>query len=542
MMGKVIFQAANHDSEEGTVDTSSTGINKPVQPKRISDLFSQRSLGSLYLSSTLELLHVLVRLGAKPRADGWRKYATAFLKAEDSRFILTAFNLKIKGGDPADETHEKAKQAILERLAQFFATHPQLWHTRLVWQRQGASIQPNPHLDLVWAEFDEAGNLAAIRAYFAADQGLTQAHPTSPYAAYFIQAYNQARFSGRQRPYHLLTAFHKLAKNTPDPQAGSEYCQRLLDSVFIHFESIQADQKFELPDFSPFPHPGGGAFNILGRLPTPGNHSTDLWFHINHALHDGNPLLEALRDLQQTWGTAEPLVLPPPLKDGKMNLVQPAHPDSGTQFAYAYQFLSFEHLLQERDRLNQKYQHLLKNKITIPGMLIWGLSSQPFLQSKKITSIVDVPTRASTAEPRTLGFFTGKPNQFINGSDKELAFVAYQNFVIEAIEAVRKREDFTYAAMKCQALLPTSAYNMTMSMVPRAVKDIGGHVTLTIMPLADFCAPPGDYTKDAVIAIGNFRLPTTGGSAAGVVCVKSLQDDVQHYWEAIYNTITQWHI
>ncbi len=524
------------------MDISPAGIKNSVQPRRIRDLFSQRSLGSLYLSSTLELLHRLVKLGIKPKEEGWRKYATAFLRTEDSRFILTAFTLKIEANDPADAAQAHPERYILERLAQFFTAHPQLWNTRLVWNRQGASIQPNPHLDLVWGKFDPQGQLSTIRAYFDAAKGLTQPALASPYAEYFIQAYNQTRFSGRQRPYHLLAAFRKLTENTPDPQAASHYAQRLLDSVFIHFESLPVEQKFALPDFSPFPHPGGGAFNILGRLPTPGNQSVDLWFHINHALHDGNPVLEALRDLKETWGTSAPVDFPPPLQSSEKKLLQPAHHDSGRELAYAYQFLSFEHLLQERDRLNQKYQPRLKNKITIPGMLIWGLGSQPFMHDMRLTIIVDVPPGSKTGEPRTLGFITSKPGDFLTESDKELSFIAYQNYVNEAIEAVRKREDLTCVALKSQALTPTTLYEKTLSQVPQAVKDIGGHVSLTVMPLADFCTPPADDTKDAVIAVGNFRAATPVGHSAGVVCVKSVRKDIHQYWETVYNTIIHWQV
>ena len=68
------------------MNISSVGIKKHDHPRRIRDLFDQRSPGSIYLSSILELLHLLIKLGVKPREDGWRKYATAFLRNEDSRF------------------------------------------------------------------------------------------------------------------------------------------------------------------------------------------------------------------------------------------------------------------------------------------------------------------------------------------------------------------------------------------------------------------------------------------------------------------------
>ena len=98
----------------------------------------------------------------------------------------------------------------------------------------------------------------------------------------------------------------------------------------------------------------------------------------------------------------------------------------------------------------------------------------------------------------------------------------------------------TYAALESQALVPITSYEMTLSLVPQAIHDIGGKVSLTVMPLADFCTPPADDTKEAVIAIGNFTMPTEDAKLAGVVCIKSVKDKARPYWESVYDTITQW--
>lgn len=525
------------------MNKSDWAVKELIQPTRISHLFSQHNLGSIYLKSTLEFLHFLLRLGAKPKEDGWRKYTTAFLRTEDSRFLLAAFNLKIKLNTLDDDTHIKTKYWIIEQLTHFFATHPQLWNTRLEWHRKGASIQPNKHLDIVWAEFDKGRNLSKIGTFFDADKGVSLEDLSHPYADFFIQAYNKTLLAGRQRPFYLLMALREILKNTSDEKAGVEFAQRVIGSVFIHFESIQSNRRLEFPDFSVFPHPGGGAFNILCRSQAPGFQEVDLWFHINHALQDGNPVLEAINDLKTIWGISGTMVFPqPPDNCRTFTLVQPAHNDSGKELAYTHQYLSFEHLLSERERLNQKYSHLLKNKITVSGMIIWGLGNQPFLCNMKLTMIVDVPENPNTYEPRTLGFITSKPNDFLDESDKELSFVRYQIYINDAIESARNREDMTYAALKGQALMPTTSYEITLSLAPQAVRDIGGNVALTIMPLADYCTPPADNTKDAVIAIGNFMMPTEDGKLAGLVCIKSVKDNLHQYWESVYNTITQWSI
>ena len=133
------------------MDSSKQGISLP---KRISDLFDHRNFGAWYLSSTLEFLHFLTRLGLKPKEDGWRKFSTAFLRTEDSRFTLAVFRLR------ADNP---SKASILEKTSLWLKDHPQLWNTRLAWTRRSARVEPNERLDLGWADFDPQANLTDLR-------------------------------------------------------------------------------------------------------------------------------------------------------------------------------------------------------------------------------------------------------------------------------------------------------------------------------------------------------------------------------------------
>jgi len=101
------------------VDTSGQVSKELDHPRRIRDLFSQHNLGSIYLSLTLEFLHLLLKLGAKPKEDGWRKYATAFLRTEDSRFLLGVFKLKTTESNLEGDHYIKTKLWIIEQLALF---------------------------------------------------------------------------------------------------------------------------------------------------------------------------------------------------------------------------------------------------------------------------------------------------------------------------------------------------------------------------------------------------------------------------------------
>lgn len=512
------------------------------QPTRIRELFTNRSFSSFYLSSVLEFLRFLLKLGIRPEIDGWRKYASAFLRTEDSRFLFPAFKLKI-GSEASGETLNKKKQWIIEQLVCFLKTNQHLWKTKLKWHRKGASIQPNSHLDIVWAEFDNENNLSGIRVYFDANEGLLNDNSDHPFTSFFTEAYNRTISSGRQRPYQLMMIFKDLVRNKTNQQQALEFMQRVMDGVFIHFETCDEDHKLNIPDFSLVPHPGGGAFNILCRLRPPAFNEVDLWVHINHVLQDGLPILEAISQIRKKWGTTGNFVLPRLIKEkDAYTCVQPVHNDSGRELVYVHQHISFGHLLLERKRLNQKYSHLLKGKITVAGMIMWGLGNQPFLRNIKITLIIDVDPSPDTSEPRTLGFVTCRPNAAINNNDKEDSFVQFQEYLNEAIELVKSRKDQIYFTMKGQAILPAIAYEKTFSMIPDAVRDIGGKISLTIVPEAEYCVPPADDTKDAIINIGNIKMPTADGELAGVVCIVSVKDDAHQYWESVYNAITFWHI
>ena len=89
---------------------SNRANNHLIQPKRIRNLFTQCNLGSIYLSSILEFLHILLRFGMKPKTDGWRKYTAAFLRTEDSRFLLSVFRLKVGLNVRDNGVQTKAKQ------------------------------------------------------------------------------------------------------------------------------------------------------------------------------------------------------------------------------------------------------------------------------------------------------------------------------------------------------------------------------------------------------------------------------------------------
>ena len=49
-----------------------------------------------------------------------------------------------------------------------------------------------------------------------------------------------------------------------------------------------------------------------------------------------------------------------------------------------------------------------------------------------------------------------------------------------------------------------------------------------------------DETRDALIAVGNFNLPTETGERGGMVSVKAVQEDALRYWEAVFNAVMNW--
>ena len=153
-------------------------------------------------------------------------------------------------------------------------------------------------------------------------------------------------------------------KNAADAQAGLAFAQHVLDGMFVRFEDARIEKRFDLPDFSVFPHPGGGAFHVLCRLYA--DNEADLWFHVSHVLQDGKPVLEAFEDLKKEWGVRGATILPAPMENTATPMI-PANCDSGRDMAYVQQFLSFESLLETRKKLNERFASVLKGNITENG-------------------------------------------------------------------------------------------------------------------------------------------------------------------------------
>jgi len=124
----MIVRIHRPNTKGDSMDNSNQATNPP---RRFRDLFDHRNFGAWYLSSTLEFLRLLTRLGIEPKEDGWRKFSTAFLRTEDSRFTLATFRLR------ADNL---SKQDILEKLSLWLRGNPQFWNSRLMWTRRSPRV------------------------------------------------------------------------------------------------------------------------------------------------------------------------------------------------------------------------------------------------------------------------------------------------------------------------------------------------------------------------------------------------------------------
>ena len=176
-------------------------------------------------------------------------------------------------------------------------------------------------------------------------------------------------------------------------------------------------------------------------------------------------------------------------------------------------------------------------------MINWGLSGQPLFRDLKMTLAIDVPPGPRPDEPRTLGSVTSRPGDFLDCSDREGSFIAYQAHLNRSIEAVKKRENLAYALLKSQTLMPVASYEMTMAMMPDTLCDMVGKAALTTMPAAEYCiAPAIEVFREASIAVGNITMPMEGGTKGGMVSLRVPNHMALDYQQAVINAITQWHI
>jgi len=530
--------------------------NAKIKIKELIDKWTPSTVAFIVLLSfIILLLKVLKRFGHRSKENGWRTITQSYLRTEHSKFILAAFRLNIWSDMPpgADKDPALARAHIIERLALFLRKHL-ITHLRLEWGRFSAKKEIKYPIDIVCADFNADGTLNHIDPYFDSRWnifGAIQEDRKKLLNASIVNIYNILKdVKDEGRPGHLKKRLMKWVRArraiSKEEQGESvDYLERVLNSTFIHFETLPSPDnhgiagRFKYPNFIKRKHPGFGIFNICCRL-TADCAEADFWFQISHILIDGVPMQEILNALKAEWTTCGDSIFPSVAygkQQGKEIVLEQCSTEGSGKARYdGSQFIDFRPFLKIREELSARYARDLSAPITVISMLGWGLARHDVFAGCKFLFPVDLA--AVGKHERTLGFVAIRPSSYFKGRPAENGFLAYQMEFNNRLYKTQARISEIYKLFETLALLPPPIYWLTKKFMRAGLSELIGSVVITTIKEADFfVAPFSDIILDGFIAFGNLSMRTKGGDMVGLVSVKSTRENTIRYINAVEEVV-----
>lgn len=285
--------------------------------------------------------------------------------------------------------------------------------------------------------------------------------------------------------------------------------------------------RFVPPDFVRRTHPGQGVFNICCR---PGDGFIDLWFQTSHIAVDGGPAAELFQAAARVLGEVEdartfPSEIPP------YELVFPPG-EGGRSAALGSAVVDFSRLVEERRSLAAEHRTSKLGPVSLVALLVWRLARHPHFKGKKFNIPVNVP--ATGEQEQTLGFVFTRPSRWI--ADK--GFAAYNADFNEQIDLVLKRRSPGYRFMELTSIVPAPLYRLVLKTLPRGLKDLTGHVCVSLVKGADYGFPSLSDNVDEIIAIGDVDLRGPEGRPVAIVGVAAPTDHIGQLQQAVKETLS----
>ena len=499
-------------------------------------------LTGLNLASAVALLGnvLLIKLGFRRAPDPWRRTLGLGLRAEASKFVLSAFGLRLAAGPagtplPGDG-HE---EWVAERLAGFLRTEPDAQFV-LRQDRFCTCRMPSLHIDVTLARFSPCGELQAIRPF------LDDSHPLVPGDAErvevegdIVEAYNRTRhLPERLRARVLLRKLRKRwgrrENKTLRRQLRVSYGERVVKSVCLSFEpaGLEREKRFEPPDFRFRRVIGLGFLNFVARRSPDG--ALDLWMQVHHTGGDGLPMQELLTRLENAWGTGDQVFYP--ADRGTPPEATPCYTSSQERPLHVItDFIDFTPLLALRKRLHQQLPKETLGNIPVSCLLLWCLAHQPEFAGITFASTVDVP--ATETQGRAVDFVPICPGAYLQkGPD---GFVAFVRDFRKRIDQARARESPGYKAMRRLALVPAALASASLRLNPGAARSTFGSVGASIVKEGKvMVSTMADAGFDSgFIVIGSMLLPSSGGGTTTSVSIKGERAVIRLYPMAIRRAI-----
>lgn len=479
---------------------------------------------------------VIIGLGMRRPPEGWRRTVGILLRSEPTRFVLSAFGLRVPLSAAANELTTSLDARVARALATFLAGEFDA-HFALEWRKPVTVRRPVPFVDVVVLRFAADGTLGRLEP-FLAERAAPVATPDdqSHVRDVIVRAYNgTVSLPEVERPRALRKQV--LARLGP-PGPATAHARRLLAASCLSFEERDlADpfQRFCPPVFAARRTLGFGYLSWIGRLDRTRD-SVDLWASAHHVGLDGVPVQDLLLRLEQAWGT-EPVAFPAPSDGAAFTGPHACQAPGERPVDQLTTFVDFTPVLALRRLLNARLREAVGGEITFGALLAWLVGQEPEFAGVRIASTVDVA--ASGGYERDVDVVPLRPADYACGDGPWDGFVEFAREFNRLIAASRARTSPLRAGMQTAGLLPAWAHAVVVRSNPASLDATFGSLCITIIRDARvFIAPMTDLgLRHGFFAIGNMSLPSADGRRVACVSVKGEAGRVTDYPAILHRVI-----
>lgn len=502
----------------------------------------------------LRFFYILDMLGIKKKGDGWRHSTRYSCQKEETKFILSCFNLDYSSDIPKKTIFplDKAIKQVIYRLKDFLKTCPDIkW--RLSGNGRFMKQVENPFIDIVCADFNDQGELIKIIPYF---DDIAAPYITIDNEVLFkinkavISVYNKLNLMENNQRQNILQKRVKREisrlniKKTQRIKAMT-YVKRMLSGIYIIFEdnshlSPEDTKKiqFQMPEFIKMRHPGFGPLNIHCRFNENYN-DIDMWIQFHHAIFDGVPAQEIISKLRKEWGITRASQYPSMDFCNKPERIRASLKNSAINDNASYiktKAMDFTPLIKARKNLIINPLPGIESPVTLASMIAWGLSFTQDFKNVKFSIPNDL--KARQGYKRTLGAVFTAPWAYKQKKDNKKAFIDYEMDFNTSLAKMEQRTGECFKFMDYCKYTPLWSMEKAFKIAPQMIEEFVGTAVITIVKDSEiFLAPRPDIFSKCVIAIGNMMIPSSDGRLLGAVSINSKKDDIDHYFSALKHAI-----
>jgi hypothetical protein len=480
---------------------------------------------------------LLIKFKLRREPDPWRRTVGVGLRAEASKFCLSAFGVKKTTRPGAAEHPAKVDEEFAKRLAAFLRDEPSarfaLRHGRFCCCRV---VQPRAETTLV--EFSPWGELLSILPIIdETDPPLLNTSERRTVERLILEEFNRTRqLPEFARARTLIGNVKKRWFGAKKPvsvrSSGAVYAERILNSCCLSIESarIEESKRFEPPDFRIRRIIGAGFLNVVCRR-AQGN-AMDIWVQVHHTGGDGAPIQEILTRLETVWGTESGILFPPDT-GGQPNILPCYASTEERPLHLITDFIDFSPLFRLHGDLKARFAQDGIQAVPVSALFLWCLAHQPEFQGVKFANAVDVP--ADETKGRGVDLVPICPGDYLN----QRGFATYVSDFNRLVLDARNRRTTSYRAMRNLALLPPALASAALCLNPDAGRSTFGTVGVSIVKTAKVVVGTmADRGFDGgFILIGNMTLPARTGRTSAALSIKGERAAIRDYPMAIRRAI-----